>query len=91
MIIVGASLGGATVRSRLGAALTLGAVGLAMSGLFVIHGAPDLALTQLLVETIVIVAFVLGLGHLTRRFPAVNRSWQAIRIAVAAFGGSGVT
>jgi multicomponent Na+:H+ antiporter subunit A len=87
-IIVGASLGGAAVGSRLGAALTLGAVGLAMSGLFVIQGAPDLALTQLLVETIVIVAFVLGLGHLTREFPPVNRSWRAIRVAVAAFGGA---
>ncbi|MFW2382498.1 MAG: hydrogen gas-evolving membrane-bound hydrogenase subunit E [Acidimicrobiales bacterium] len=86
-IILGAVLGGATVRSRLGAALTLGAVGLAMAGLFALQGAPDLALTQLLVETIVIVAFVLGLGHLTREFPAVNRSWHAIRIAVAGAGG----
>lgn len=88
VIIIGASLGGAMVPSRLGAALTLGAVGLAMSGLFVIHGAPDLALTQLLVETIVIVAFVLGLGHLTRDFPSVNRSWRAIRVVVAALGGT---
>ncbi len=88
LIIVGVSLGGAVVGSRLGAALTLGAVGLSMSGLFVLHGAPDLALTQLLVETIVVVGFVLGLGHLTRNFPPVDRAWRIIRIAVAGLGGT---
>jgi multicomponent Na+:H+ antiporter subunit A len=88
LVIIGVSLGGAVVGSRLGAALTLGAVGLSMSGLFVLHGAPDLALTQLLVETIVVVGFVLGLGHLTRNFPPVDGAWRAMRIAVAGLGGT---
>lgn len=81
--IVVAAVSGAFVGSRLGAALTLGAVGFAVSGLFVLHGAPDLALTQLLVETVIVVGFVVGLGHLSRRFPPVQTTWRAVRIAVS--------
>jgi multicomponent Na+:H+ antiporter subunit A len=81
---------GVLVESRLGAALTLGAVGISVSGLFVVHGAPDLALTQLLVETVVVVGFVIGLGHLTRRFPAAEPTWRAVRIGVSAAIGLGV-
>ena len=76
------------VASRLGAALSLGAVGVGVSGLFVVQGAPDLVLTQLLVETIIVVGFVLGLRQLGRTFPAIDRSWRAIRVVVAAFVGS---
>ncbi|MFT7647474.1 MAG: multicomponent Na+:H+ antiporter subunit A [Candidatus Poriferisodalaceae bacterium] len=82
---------GAFVGSRLGAALTLGAVGIGVTGLFLLHGAPDLALTQLLVETIVVVGFVLGLGHLARSFPHVETTWRTIRLAVSGLAGIGVT
>lgn len=90
LAIAASALAGAFVTNRLGAALTLGAVGIAMSGLFIIGGAPDLALTQLLIETIVVVGFVVGLGHLARSFPPVERTWRTIRIAVSAAGGLGV-
>lgn len=80
LIVLGAAAGSVLVSSRLGAALGLGAVGLAVTGLFVVHGAPDLALTQLLVETVVVVGFVVGLGHLRRRFPDVGSTWRVIRI-----------
>ena len=62
LLVVVAAAGVATVRSRLGAALALGVVGIAVAGLFIAQGAPDLALTQLLVETVVVVGFVIGLG-----------------------------
>jgi multicomponent Na+:H+ antiporter subunit A len=62
-----------------------------VAGLFVIHGAPDLALTQLLVETVIVVGFVLGLGHLARRFPPVANTWKATRLVVAGGGGLAVT
>ena len=88
--IVVAALTGIAVGSRLGAALTLGAVGIGVSGLFIVHGAPDIALTQLLVETVVVVGFVLGLGHLARTFPINTGSWQAVRIAVSVVGGLAV-
>jgi multicomponent Na+:H+ antiporter subunit A len=44
-------------RSRLGAILCLGGVGYSVAFLFVAYGAPDLAITQLLVETLTVVLF----------------------------------
>ncbi len=89
--IIASAIAGAFVGSRIGAALTLGAVGIGVSGLFVVHGAPDLALTQLLVETIIVVGFVLGLGHLGHRFPRTNNTWRTTRIVVAIAGGVATT
>ncbi|MEL7209658.1 MAG: hydrogen gas-evolving membrane-bound hydrogenase subunit E, partial [Actinomycetota bacterium] len=83
LFVVAAAAGAAIVRSRLGAALGLGAAGVGVSGLFLVQGAPDLALTQLLVETVIVVGFVLGLGHLTRRFPPVGRAWRGVRVLAA--------
>ncbi len=91
VVVVAASLTAAFVGSRLGAALALGSVGFAVTGFFLVHGAPDLALTQLLVETVVVVGFVLGLGHLARRFAPVAGTWRAVRILVALAGGLCVT
>jgi len=89
--ILGSAIAGTFVNSRLGAALALGAVGLGISALFVTYGAPDLALTQLLVETIIVVGFVLGLGPLRRGFPINDNTWQTVRIVVAVAGGVAVT
>jgi multicomponent Na+:H+ antiporter subunit A len=61
-----------------------------VSGLFLVQGAPDLALTQLLVETVVVVGFVVGLGSLGRRFPAVGLGWRGVRLAVAGLVGAAV-
>jgi len=88
--IVVAAIAGGFVGSRLGAALALGAVGTGMSGLFVLQGAPDLALTQLLVETVIVVGFVIGLGHLTNRFPDASDSWKTVRGVLAVAGGLAV-
>lgn len=90
VVVVVAALGGAFVNSRLGAALTLGAVGIGVSGLFVVHGAPDIFLTQLLVETVVVVGFVVGLGHLARRFPPAGLAWGGARVAMAVTFASAV-
>jgi multicomponent Na+:H+ antiporter subunit A len=89
--VIASAVAGAFVGSRLGAALTLGAVGIGVTGLFIVHGAPDLALTQLLVETVIVVGFVLGLGHLAQRFPPVEDTWKTVRIVVSVAGGLAVT
>lgn len=89
--IVIAAIAGVFVTSRLGAALTLGAVGTGMSGLFIVQGAPDLALTQLLVETVIVVGFVVGLGHLAHRFPETTGAWKSIRLVLAIAGGLAVS
>ncbi len=86
--VLAAALAAGFVQSRLGAALALGAVGIGVSGLFVAHGAPDLALTQLLVETVIVVGFVVGLGRLDRNFPPAF--WRQKRLMVAAAGSVAV-
>lgn len=57
-----------SLTRRFAAVLMLGAVGFSVAILFVIQGAPDLALTQLLIETLSLIMFVLVLRHLPERF-----------------------
>ena len=45
-----------------------------MAALFIVQGAPDLALTQLLIETLGVVVFVLVLRHLPEGFTAHGRT-----------------
>jgi len=90
LAVVASSLALAAVATRLGAGIALGAAGLSVAALFVIHGAADLALTQLLVEAAIVVGFVLAFGHLSRSFPPVGLRWRAVRMAVAGLGGAAV-
>lgn len=90
-LVVVAAFGTIKVSGRLGAAFGLGAIGFGVAGLFVVEGAPDLALTQLLVETVVVVGFVVGLGRLSPRFPVVGAFWRSTRIAVSVLLGVAVS
>jgi multicomponent Na+:H+ antiporter subunit A len=90
LMIVAAAIAATAVGSRLGAALVLGSVGFSVAGLFVAVGAPDLVLTQLLVETVIVVGFVLGLGRLATRFPTATRLWFVGRVAVSLLIGAAV-
>jgi multicomponent Na+:H+ antiporter subunit A len=55
-------------QRRFIAVMLLGAVGYGVAVLFVLQGAPDLALTQFLIETLSVVVFVLVLRFLPPRF-----------------------
>jgi multicomponent Na+:H+ antiporter subunit A len=55
-------------RRRLTAVLLLGVTGYGTAALFLLHGAPDIALTQVLVETVTLVVFVLVLRRLPDHF-----------------------
>jgi multicomponent Na+:H+ antiporter subunit A len=71
-----AALGAAglvAIRNRLGAVVMLGVVGYGMAGLFALQGAPDLALTQVLVETVTLVVFAIVLSQLPERVPSSRR------------------
>lgn len=48
-------------RNRLSGVIMVRLTGFSLALIFALHGAPDLALTQVLVETIVMVVFMLGL------------------------------
>ncbi len=79
------------VGNRLGAVLLLGVVGYGMAGLFALQGAPDLALTQVLVETVTLVVFAIVLARLPEQFtrsprPAVGPVLRAaVSLAVGVF------
>jgi multicomponent Na+:H+ antiporter subunit A len=91
VLIIAAALGAAVVRRRISAALMLGAVGYGMAGMFIVQGAPDLALTQLVIETLATVLFVLVLRFLPTRWadrsPAIARP---LRISVSVLAGVSV-
>ncbi len=87
-LIVAGALAATVATRRFAAALLLGVVGYGMAILFVVQGAPDLALTQFAVETLSVVVFLLVLRRLPDRFPrrkpAVHR---ALRLGVSAAVG----
>lgn len=77
-----------TVRSRrrLRAVLLVGVTGYGITILFVAHGAPDLALTQVLVETFLLVTFVLVLRRLPPFFsdrPFNIARWVRVGVGAA--------
>lgn len=81
----------ATVRaeSRLAAIAALGVVGYGVALLFVAFGAPDLAMTQFLIETLTVILFVLVFYHL----PAgadLSRWPVRLRDALAAVAAGGL-
>jgi multicomponent Na+:H+ antiporter subunit A len=89
VVILVAAVLTARSRRRLKAAVLVGVTGYGTATLFVLHGAPDLALTQVLVETVSLVVLVLVLRRLppyfTDRPLSRRRYWRmAIGAAVAA-------
>ncbi len=83
-LLLSSALAATIVRRRFSGALFLGMAGYAMAGLFMVQGAPDLALTQVAIETLTTVLFVLVLRRLPDRFePTRAAARRAVRIAVA--------
>ncbi|MEH0840778.1 Na+/H+ antiporter subunit A [Micromonospora sp. CPCC 205711] len=88
LVIAVAALLALGARRRLTAMLLVGVTGYGSAMLFVLHGAPDLALTQFLVETATIAVFVLVLRRLPERFSArpLRRSRWVRRLIGAGVG-----
>ncbi|UDY35264.1 hydrogen gas-evolving membrane-bound hydrogenase subunit E [Dermatobacter hominis] len=88
-IQLAAAVRAASIHRRYAAALLLAGVGYAMAGLFVIQGAPDLALTTVAVESLFTVLFVLVLRSLPDHFEQ-RSTWigQAFRVAVSVAVGA---
>ncbi|WP_018158221.1 Na+/H+ antiporter subunit A [Demetria terragena] len=94
VVMIVASLAATRARRRMRAVLLLGVVGQGTALLFLFHGAPDLALTQVLVETVSIVVFILVLRRFTGRFPDSAplriRRWRALLGVLAGVTMSGL-
>lgn len=88
------TLGLLATRRALAAIVLLGTIGLLVSGWFLLAGAPDVALTLLLVETLTAVVAVLVLRSLPHRFRrtrprrAVPTALLALAAGVAAAAGT---
>jgi multicomponent K+:H+ antiporter subunit A len=93
VFVIGVAGAFATVvvhRQRFIALIALGVVGLAVSLAFVYLSAPDLAMTQLMVEVVTVILFMLALAHLPQESPAERRAGRRLRdgaIAVAIGAG----
>lgn len=80
-------LGAAVVRNRLAAISMVGVAGFLVAGWFLFAGAPDLALTQMLVEILTVVVAVLVLRRLPRRFRAARPGRTAGSALIALASG----
>ncbi|MEU4691385.1 Na+/H+ antiporter subunit A [Actinoplanes sp. NPDC023714] len=69
-VVAASALLAARARRRMTAMILVGVGGYGVAVLFILHGAPDLALTQFLVETATIVMFLLVLRRLPAFFSA---------------------
>ncbi|WP_114559779.1 Na+/H+ antiporter subunit A [Desertihabitans aurantiacus] len=75
-------------RRRFRGVLAVGVSGYGVAALFALHGAPDLALTQVLVETVSLVVFVLVLRRFSGRFnDDATRKQRAVRTVIGAGAG----
>lgn len=81
----------ALARERLVALVALGSVGLVVSVAFVWFSAPDLALTQLLIETATVLLMMLALRYLPAHSPREAEDRRKLRDAsIAAIAGVGI-
>jgi multicomponent Na+:H+ antiporter subunit A len=62
-VVIGGAIAATVARSTMAAVLSLGAVGYGIATIFLIFGAPDLAMTQLSVETLTVLIYVLVFRH----------------------------
>jgi multicomponent Na+:H+ antiporter subunit A len=78
-------------RSRMTAIASLGVVGFGVALIFVLYGAPDLAMTQLLIETLGVILFVLVFYHLPA-FSAESTAGRRVRdLVISLLVGATVT
>jgi multicomponent Na+:H+ antiporter subunit A len=77
------------LRSAIAAVAVLGGIGFVMALLFVLYGAPDVAMTQFAVETLIVIIFVLVIYHLPRLRQLTSWPRRVVDAVIAgAFGAT---
>lgn len=86
LIIPIAAFAAIRTRSRLFAVAALGAVGFSVAMIFLLFGAPDLAMTQFAVETLIVILFAFVLYRLPRFSNLTSRAakWRDAIVATSA-------
>ncbi|MEY4544129.1 MAG: hypothetical protein RL685_324 [Pseudomonadota bacterium] len=74
LLVIGATVGAVRARSNMSGVLALSAAGYGVALLFLLYGAPDLAVTQFAVETLTAVIFVFVLWQLPRSEDTSSRN-----------------
>ena len=91
LIMAAGALGAALARRPIVGALAAGMTGLGLALVFALFSGVDLAITQILVETLMIVILVSVLSRLPGRLPAADRGFRPLRLAVATVPGVAAT
>jgi multicomponent Na+:H+ antiporter subunit A len=90
VLMIASILAAIRAPSRLGGIAALGVVGYGVAVIFVLFGAPDLAMTQVVIETLTLVLLVLAFYHLPS-FTAPAKRHPLIRVRDLTFAiGTGV-
>jgi multicomponent Na+:H+ antiporter subunit A len=87
ILIILAALTAVRSQSRLGAITAMGVVGYGIALIFLQFGAPDLAMTQFLIESITVVLFVFAFYHLPRFNPLSPPGPRLVHATVAVLVG----
>jgi multicomponent Na+:H+ antiporter subunit A len=88
LIIVLSIIGAVASRSRMAAIASLGVTGYAVAIFFVLYSAPDLAMTQMVIETLTVILIVLAFYHLPA-FRGRSSSRSKLRdVAISAMVGA---
>jgi multicomponent Na+:H+ antiporter subunit A len=91
VIMILASLTAALAKSRLTAIISMGVVGLGIALIYLIYSAVDLAITQILAETLTLILFVLVLQKLPRFAHLSSRRSRMRDAIIALAAGSFMT
>jgi multicomponent Na+:H+ antiporter subunit A len=90
LMIIGGAILATLTSSRIAAMAALGVVGIGVAMIFIVFSAPDVAITQLLVETLVVVLVAVALLRLPT-LDANGRAWRSADAILAAGVGLVVT
>jgi len=91
LLVAVAAIAAAVAKTRLMAIAALGLAGYGMSVMFVMFGAPDLAMTQIAIETLTVILFALLFRRLPN-FRSISKRAQKVRdVFVAGLAGAMMT
>lgn len=85
-VMIIAAIAATQAQKRFAALVVVGVTGFGMSATFALQGAPDLALTQVLVEVVTLIAFVLVLRRLPARLGDRHGSSHRLLRAIIGIG-----
>jgi multicomponent Na+:H+ antiporter subunit A len=91
VLVIGGAIVTALAHSRLAAVAGLGAVGAGIAFLFLFFGAPDLAITQIMVETLTVILFVLVFHRMPAFVRRSDRAHRARDLSLAVAAGTVVS